>query len=91
MEPHVEVVRDTGGLEGLDDVVVVGAAAPDGVGEQVERGDRCRGEHGQVLAAGGGVAVRSTPVSMWLIRATALDCCFMKTPIGCVVGGGGWR
>ncbi|MEU0119110.1 hypothetical protein ABZ137_36885 [Streptomyces bobili] len=52
VEDAGERLVDTGGLEGLDDVVVVGAAAPDGVGEQVERGGRSRGEHGQVLAAG---------------------------------------
>ncbi|GGZ82907.1 hypothetical protein GCM10010328_66610 [Streptomyces rubiginosohelvolus] len=52
---------DPGGLEGLDDRVLVGAAAPDGVGEQVQRGGRGRGEHGQVLvdrgagALGGGL------------------------------------
>lgn len=40
-------IADAGGLEGLDDVVVVGAS------EQVERGGRGRDEHGQVLAAGG--------------------------------------
>ncbi|MFH9672256.1 hypothetical protein ACH4L5_08230 [Streptomyces sp. NPDC017405] len=52
VEDAGERLVDTGGLEDLDDVVVVGAAVPDGVGEQVERPGRGRGEHGQVLTAG---------------------------------------
>ncbi|MGY9066901.1 hypothetical protein [Streptomyces sp. CAS3] len=45
---------DPGVLELLDDVAVVGAAAPDGVGEEAECGGRSRGEHDQVLGAGDG-------------------------------------
>ncbi|WP_141747213.1 hypothetical protein [Streptomyces agglomeratus] len=82
VEDAGERLVDTGGLEGLDDVVVVGAAAPDGVGEQVER-----------AAAGASTAkssppvvpaVRSADVSTLLIRARAFDCCSMGTPIWCV-------
>uniref|UniRef100_UPI003F497CF9 hypothetical protein n=1 Tax=Streptomyces sp. CA-136453 TaxID=3240050 RepID=UPI003F497CF9 len=52
-----ERLVDSCGLEGLDDRVLVGAAAPDGVGEQVQCGGRGRGEHGQVLADRGAGAV----------------------------------